>query len=104
VTQSLFFSLTAAGLFGIAIYSFLVYEHLLRKILALNVMGNAVFLLLIAFARKDSTTFDPVPHAMVLTGIVIAVSATAFALALLQRLHRETGRTRLDDAYDESRQ
>jgi multicomponent Na+:H+ antiporter subunit C len=104
VTQSLFFSLIAAGLFGIAIYSFLAYDHLLRKILALNVMGSAVFLLLVAFARKDSTTVDPVPHAMVLTGIVIAVSATAFALALLQHFHRETGQTRLDDGYDNESQ
>ena len=29
---------------------------------------------------------DPVPHALVLTGIVVAVSATAMALALGKRL------------------
>jgi len=29
---------------------------------------------------------DPVPHALVLTGIVVAVSATAMALALGRRL------------------
>jgi multicomponent Na+:H+ antiporter subunit C len=30
-----------------------------------------------------------VPHALVLTGIVVAVSATALALALARRLARE---------------
>jgi multicomponent Na+:H+ antiporter subunit C len=31
---------------------------------------------------------DPIPHALVLTGIVVAVSATALALTLGQRLER----------------
>jgi multisubunit Na+/H+ antiporter MnhC subunit len=35
---------------------------------------------------------------MVLTGIVIAVAATAFALALMLALRQATGRTRLDDS------
>jgi multicomponent Na+:H+ antiporter subunit C len=55
-------------------------------------MGSAVFMLLVAFARRDPDFVDPVPHAMVLTGIVIAVSTTAFGLALARRLYRLTGR------------
>lgn len=97
MNQTLLFCLTGAGLFGIGLYGFWVHEHLLRKILALNVMGNAVFLMLVALARRDPTVTDPVPHAMVLTGIVIAVSATAFALALARRLHRQTGAARLTE-------
>ena len=44
---------------------------------------------------------DPVPHAMVLTGIVVAVSATAFALVLARRIYSVTGSTRLPE--DKSR-
>jgi len=56
-------------------------------VLALNVMGAGVFLVLIAVAyRGAGTPADPVPHALVLTGIVVAVSATALALALGKRL------------------
>lgn len=95
--QALLFCLTAAGVFGIGLYGFLVHELLLRKILALNIMGVAVLLLLVAIARRDPTATDPVPHAMVLTGIVITVSATAYALALARRLYRETGDTRLPE-------
>ena len=91
MTQTLLFALTAAGLFGIGLYGLLTGQQLLRKVLALNLMGSAVFLLLIALARRDPTGSDPVPHALVLTGIVIAVSATAFALSLIRRLHRERG-------------
>ena len=34
---------------------------------------------------------DPVPQALLITGIVVAFSATALAVALLLRLHDETG-------------
>lgn len=84
------FSLTAVALFGIGLYGFFAYRHVLRRILALNVMGNAVFLLLIALAARDPARIDPVLQALVLTGIVIAISATAFALALARRCLRET--------------
>jgi multicomponent Na+:H+ antiporter subunit C len=73
-------------------------RHLLRKVTALNLMGSGVFLGLIALgARTPSGPPDPVPQAMVLTGIVVAVSATALMLALIRRLHRETGLTELPE-------
>lgn len=90
MTPAVIFSLTAVALFGIGLYGFFAYRHVLRKILALNVMGNAVFLLLITLAARDPARIDPIPHALVLTGIVIAISATAFALALARRCQRET--------------
>ena len=34
---------------------------------------------------------DPVPQALVITGIVVAFSATALAVALLLRLHEASG-------------
>jgi multicomponent Na+:H+ antiporter subunit C len=80
----------------VGVHALIVQEHLLRKILALNVMGSAVFLLVVAVAYRNRGEFpDPVPHAMVLTGIVVAVSVTAVGLALVRRLHAETGRATL---------
>lgn len=90
------FLLAAAAIFGIGAYGLLIAQHILRKLLALNLMGSAVFLLLVGLGRGDATP-DPVPQALVLTGIVVAVSATAFALALLVRMHRETGSASLED-------
>lgn len=57
----------------------------LRRILALNVMSSGVFLLIVAPAARASGPLDPVPQALVLTGIVVAVSATALALGLARR-------------------
>jgi len=50
-------------------------------------MGAGVFHVLVAVAYRGlDAAPDPVPQALVLTGIVVAVSATALALALGQRL------------------
>jgi len=89
------YTLTGVGLFTLGLYALIVYTHLLRKILAINVMGSGVFLVLVALAARTSTVPDPVPHAMVITGIVVAVSATALALALMLRLRDASGRVEL---------
>jgi multicomponent Na+:H+ antiporter subunit C len=68
-------------LFVLGIWSFLLHRALLRKLIAINVMGSGAFHLLIAQAARGAPPPDPVPHALVLTGIVVAVSATALALA-----------------------
>ncbi|MFW6346701.1 MAG: sodium:proton antiporter [Halomonas sp.] len=95
--QAGLYTLVAGGLAGIAVYGLITQAHLLRRILALNLLGNAVFLLLVALARRGPQAADPIPHAMVLTGIVIAVSATAFALALVRCYHGATGAERLPE-------
>jgi hypothetical protein len=45
---------------------------------------------------------DPVPQALVITGIVVAFSATALGVAILLRLFDETGGTSLRDTPKES--
>ncbi len=93
----------AAVLFGVGVYGLIVSVHLMRKLFAINIMGNAIFILMVAVAGPIDGAPDPVPQALVLTGIVIAVSATAFALALMVRLFQETGRATLaaDDSADD---
>jgi multicomponent Na+:H+ antiporter subunit C len=93
--------LSSVAILGVCLYGLVVRAHLIRKILALNIMGSGVFLMLTSIARRDPDV-DPVPHAMVLTGIVVAVSATAFALAVVRRMYEEEGRTYLpeDDPHN----
>ena len=81
------YALAGVALFAIGFYSLLVQAHLLRRIMALNVMGSGVFLVYIALgAQTPGPIPDPVPHAMVLTGIVVSVCATGLALALVDRV------------------
>ncbi len=87
ITQSLLFALAGTGLFAIGIRATLLHARLLQRLLALNVCGAGVFLVFISIAyRGIDAPADPVPHALVLTGLVVAVSATAMALALGRRL------------------
>ena len=55
---------------------------------------------LAAVSRTASGVPDSVPQAMVITGIVVTVSATAMALALMLRLKANTGRAELPDQDD----
>jgi multicomponent Na+:H+ antiporter subunit C len=97
MTAELLYALTGAALFAVGVAGLILQVHLLRKILAFNVMGSGAFLVLVGLAQRDGA-LDPVPQAMVLTGIVVAVAATALALALARRLLNLTGQMRLPPA------
>lgn len=81
----------ASGLvFGLSLYGLLVGEGLLRRLMAANVMASSVFLYLVVVSTgQGNIARDPVPQAMVLTGIVIALATTAFALGLARWLRAE---------------
>lgn len=93
MSPGLLYAGCGALLFVLGLYALLAHAHLLRKILAFNVMGSGTFLALVGLGqRAPDAGRDPVPQAMVLTGIVVAISATAFALILARRYYAATGR------------
>ena len=88
-----------AGLVGIGLYALIVNREPLRKLLGFNLIGGGVFLIFGIVARRGAIgvfPFDPVPQAMVITGIVVAFAASALAVALMLRLAEESGRVTLD--------
>jgi multicomponent Na+:H+ antiporter subunit C len=81
------YALSAMLVLVIALRGFFAHERIFGKIIAANLTGSGVFLLFVAIARRaPEGTPDPVVHALVLTSIVVSVSSTALALALLRRL------------------
>ena len=91
--------LVAAALVGLGLYGLVVHPEPLRKILAFNLLGGGAFLLFGVIARLGAAAGlagDPVPHALIITAIVVAFSATALAVALVLRLVQLTGRATLD--------
>ena len=100
MTAGTLFGLCAAALIGLGLFGLIVNPHPLRKILAFNVVGSGVFLLFGAIAYRGAGAGlggDPVPQALLITGIVVAFSATALAVALLLRLFDETGSVTLSN-------
>jgi multicomponent Na+:H+ antiporter subunit C len=90
------YALAGVILFCLGAHALLAQRELLRRILGANILTSGAFLALVGLAQRGGGA-DPVPQALVLTGIVIAVSATALALTLLRRLFDENGASTLDE-------
>lgn len=99
MSSGLLYALGGALLFALGVVGMLLIAHLLRRILAFNLMSSGAFLVLVGLAQRNNVP-DPVPQAMVLTGIVVSVAATALALALVRKLHALTGNLDLPEDRD----
>jgi multicomponent Na+:H+ antiporter subunit C len=93
----------------IGLHGMLIRPNLVKKLMAMNVMQVAVIMFFISLAVKtggtapierhgDASTatqaaayINPLPHALMLTAIVVGVSTTGVALALLIRIYRHYG-------------
>ena len=101
----------AVILFGIGLTNLLIQQNLIKKIIGLNIMDTAVYLLLatqgyiegrmapiIVNGNTDPNLYiNPVPSGLVLTGIVVSVSVTALMLALTIRLFKRYHTMNLDE-------
>ncbi len=92
----LLFALTGVVLAVLGVLGFIAHRHLLRRLMAFNLIGSGCFLLLTGLSQHHQG-MDPVPQALVLTGIVVAVAATALALVLIRRWFHLTGETCLPE-------
>ena len=107
------FEATAMILFGIGFVTLLLQKNLIKKVIGLNIMSTAGYLFLTArgyvAGRNAPIVVDgivqmeyyvnPLPSALVMTGIVVAVSITAFALALSLKLYKIYGTLDMDKIY-----
>ncbi|MBR1659056.1 MAG: cation:proton antiporter subunit C [Oscillospiraceae bacterium] len=87
-------------IFGIGFTALLLQNNLIKKVIALNLMDTGTYLFLAAKGyitgraapiltdgvQSAEAYVNPVPAGLVLTGIVVSVSMTAFLLALSVRL------------------
>ena len=106
----------AVLLSGIGLTNLLLQRNLIKKIVGLNIMDTAVYLFLAAkgyvagqaapilmpdgsggWITSAASYVNPVPAGLVLTGIVVSVSMTAFALALTLRLYESYGTLNIDE-------
>ncbi len=91
----------AVLLFGVGFTTLLLHRNLIKKIIGLNIMDTAIYLMFASVGYVDGRTapimdgatdaahyINPIPSGLVLTGIVVSVSVTALMLALTVRLYR----------------
>ena len=95
---AILYGLCSAVLVGLGLFALITHPQPLRKILAFNLIGSGVFLLFGVVAHNGAAAGfggDPVPQALVITGLVVAFASTALAVALSLRLFQEAGRATL---------
>lgn len=98
-------------LFGIGFMILLLNNNLIKKIIGMNIMDTSIFLLFISIGYIDGKEapiivdaklsevgyINPIPTALMLTGIVVAVSVTACMLALTIKYYKYYGTVELDE-------
>lgn len=87
----------------IGLYGMLAKRNLLKKLIGMNIFQTAIFLFFIEGATKLGGTvpvidpqlgtdpakyINPLPHVLILTGIVVGLSLTGVALAFLINIRR----------------
>lgn len=86
-------SLVPAGLLVMALglWAFAHHRHLLRRLLAFNVLGSGVFLLLAGLAGTA-----PEVQGLILVGLAVALVGSVLGALLLRRLHALEGSVTLE--------
>ena len=108
------FAITSLILFVTGFVNMMLHPNLIKKIVSFNIMDAAAFLMLASRGMIAGRTaailtdggantalyVNPIPAGLVLTGIVVSVSVSAFSLALIQRLYGAYGSVDLRDILE----
>lgn len=92
-------------LFCIGLYALITKPNLIKKFMGLNIIETSVFLFIISSGLVEGGLapiytsdmpanpifVNPIPQALILTAIVVAVSVTALALSLMVKLYDQCG-------------
>lgn len=109
------------SLMMIGLYAMIAKNNLIKKIIGMNILQTAIILFYISIgAKRDATLpilqhgphggshtvlamdyINPLPHVLMLTAIVVAVSTLGVALALALRVHQQYGTLEEDEIYEQ---
>jgi len=102
--------LASIFLFSMGCLIILTQQNLIKKVIGINVMETSIFLFFLAIGNiipggppivrpgmEEVIYVNPLPQALILTGIVVSFSVTAFALAITVSLYRFYGTVYVDE-------
>lgn len=89
-------------------YVLIASNHLIKKIIGLNIFQTSVFMLYISMGKVIGGTApiavegisnysNPLPHVLILTAIVVGIATTSLALALVIRIKEAYGTVQEDE-------
>lgn len=96
--------LGAMALFVIGLHTVVTRTNMIKRILGVNIMGTGVFYFFISIgnvenglppilSEENGLYINPLPSVLILTGIVVVVSITVYALSLVIRIYETYGTT-----------
>jgi multicomponent Na+:H+ antiporter subunit C len=91
----------AIGLMMLGLYTMMAHRNLMKKAIGMTIFQTAIILFFLLMSVKGRATLpivppgpvdaaafmNPLPHALMLTAIVVMVATSGVALAILIRLH-----------------
>jgi multicomponent Na+:H+ antiporter subunit C len=107
----------AVGLLMLGLFTATAHRNLLKKLVGTAIFQTAIILyFLLTSVKRDGTLpiveagragaaayMNPLPHALMLTAIVVAVATTGVAVAILLRLHAAYGTLEEDEVLARAR-
>ena len=106
----------ATALFLIGIYIIITNNNILKKVIGLNIMETSVFLFFVSIGyitggsipiinieEKPVLIVNPLPSALILTGIVVSVSITAYCLSLVVKIYGQCKTMEMNEIIKEMR-
>ncbi|MGB1309853.1 MAG: cation:proton antiporter subunit C [Leucothrix sp.] len=92
-------------------YILIASNHLIKKIIGLNIFQTSVFMLYISMGKVAGGTApiavegvtnysNPLPHVLILTAIVVGIATTSLALALVIRIKEAYGSVQEDEILE----
>ena len=105
----------------IGFYAMIGKRNLLKKLIGMNIFQTSIILFFVSTGVKkggsipivdkyaglagniDASKIDnPLPHVLMLTAIVVGVSVTGVALAVLQRIYKDYGTLEEDEILEKT--
>ena len=94
------YTLAAVILFVVGFLNMMLQRDVIKKVVGFNIMDSATFLFLATrgyveggqaaiLTQHAESYVNPIPAGLVLTGIVVSVSVSAFSLALIQKIYQK---------------
>jgi multicomponent Na+:H+ antiporter subunit C len=103
----------------IGFYAMIGKKNLVKKLIGMNIFQTAIILMFVSAGVKQGAKIpildkyevlkhgvnvaeivNPLPHVLMLTAIVVSVSVTGVALAILLRIYREYGTLEEDEILE----
>lgn len=103
----------------IGFYAMIGKKNLVKKLIGMNIFQTAIILMFVSAGVKQGAgipildkydvlkhgvkvaeVVNPLPHVLMLTAIVVSVSVTGVALAILLRIYREYGTLEEDEILE----